>query len=315
LLIFPGIVFLFCIQNYCCVGKAGMSGLLVSNLAAAGPLGLSAFDESSRVELRPDWTETELQAVFRAVYRQVLGNDYVMKAERLTSAESLLRQGSITVRDFVRAVAKSELYKNKFFYPNSNQRFVELNFKHLLGRPPHDEAEWAYHTGLCEEQGFDAEIDSYIDSVEYERSFGNNVVPYFRGFMVNPGSRTVGFSRMFRLYRGYASSDRGQVGGKSPRLTRELGQNFASNISKPSGSDSNWRHGAIPSDSAPRKALGGTQEESGRVYRLEVTGILQPGYPKVRRSSTAILVPYEKLSQKMQEITKKGGRIVSVSRA
>jgi len=292
-----------------------MSGLLVSNLAAAGPLGLSAFDESSRVELRPDWTETELQAVFRAVYRQVLGNDYVMKAERLTSAESLLRQGSITVRDFVRAVAKSELYKNKFFYPNSNQRFVELNFKHLLGRPPHDEAEWAYHTGLCEEQGFDAEIDSYIDSVEYERSFGNNVVPYFRGFMVNPGSRTVGFSRMFRLYRGYASSDRGQVGGKSPRLTRELGQNFASNISKPSGSDSNWRHGAIPSDSAPRKALGGTQEESGRVYRLEVTGILQPGYPKVRRSSTAILVPYEKLSQKMQEITKKGGRIVSVSRA
>jgi phycocyanin-associated rod linker protein len=42
---------------------------------------------------------------------------------------------------------------------------------------------------------------------------------------------------------------------------------------------------------------------------------LQPGYPKVRRSSTAILVPYEKLTQKMQEIVKKGGRIVSVSRA
>ncbi|HCF27804.1 MAG TPA: photosystem I reaction center subunit XII, partial [Cyanobacteria bacterium UBA11049] len=72
----------------------------------------------------PDWTENELQTVFRAVYRQVLGNDYVMKAERLSSAESLLRQGSMTVREFVRAVAKSDLYKNKFFYPNSNQRFV-----------------------------------------------------------------------------------------------------------------------------------------------------------------------------------------------
>jgi phycocyanin-associated rod linker protein len=48
-----------------------MSGLMVSNLAAAGPLGLSAFDASSRVELRPDWTEDELQKVFRAVYRQV----------------------------------------------------------------------------------------------------------------------------------------------------------------------------------------------------------------------------------------------------
>ena len=293
-----------------------MSALMVNNLAAAGPLGLSAFDASSTFELRPDWTENELQTVFRAVYRQVLGNDYIMKSERLTSAESLLRQGSMTVREFVRAVAKSELYKNKFFYPNSNQRFVELNFKHLLGRPPYDEAELAYHTELCEDQGYDAEIDSHIDSIEYEQKFGNNVVPYYTGFMVGTGSRTVGFNRMFRLYRGYASSDRGSVGGKSPRLMGELGRNQAGTIVKPSGGGSTWRHGAaIPKDAAPRKALGGTPEESGRMYRIEVTGILQPGYPKVRRSSTAILVPYERLSQKYQEIVKKGGRIVSVNPA
>lgn len=293
-----------------------MSGLIASNLAAAGSLGLSAFDESSRVELRPDWTESELQSVFRAIYRQVLGNDYIMKSERLTSAESLLRQGSFTVREFVRAVAKSDLYKNKFFYPNSNQRFAELNFKHLLGRPPYDEAELASHTSLCEVEGYDAEIDSYIDSIEYEQKFGNGVVPYYTGFLVEPGVRTVGFSRMFRLYRGYASSDRGSIGGKSPRLMRELGQNQASTIVKPSGGAGNWKHGAaIPQDAAPRKALGGTQEESGRVYRIEVTGILQPGYPKVRRSSTAFLVPYERLSEKYQEIVKKGGRIVSVNPA
>ncbi|NDJ18184.1 phycobilisome linker polypeptide [Myxacorys almedinensis] len=295
-----------------------MGGLLVNNLAAAGPLGLSAFDDSSRVELRPDWTEAELQSVFRAAYRQVLGNDYIMKSERLVSAESLLRQGMTTVRDFVRAIAKSDLYKSKFFYRNSNQRFVELNFKHLLGRAPYDEAEWGYHTGLCEEQGYDAEIDSYIDSMEYENKFGNNVVPYYTGFQVEAGVRTTGFTRMFRLYRGYASSDRGSIGGKSPRLTRELGQNFASRIDKPSGGGSGasgWKHAAIPDDAAPRKALGGTQQESGRVYRIEVTGILQPGYPKVRRSSSAILVPYEQLSQKLQEITKKGGKIVNVSRA
>lgn len=293
-----------------------MSALMVNNLAAAGPLGLSAFDASSTIELRPDWTETELQTVFRAIYRQVLGNDYIMKSERLTSAESLLRQGSITVREFVRAVAKSELYKNKFFYPNSNQRFVELNFKHLLGRPPYDEAELAYHTENCEDNGYDVEIDSYIDSIEYEQKFGNNSVPYYTGFMVGTGARTVGFSRMFRLYRGYASSDRGSVGGKSPRLMGELGRNQTSTIVKPSGGGSTWRHGAaIPKDAAPTKALGGTLEESGRMYRLEVTGILQPGYPKVRRSATAFLVPYERLSQKYQEIVKKGGRIVSVTPA
>jgi phycocyanin-associated rod linker protein len=296
-----------------------MSALMVNNLAAAGPLGLSAFDASSTIELRPDWTESELQTVFRAIYRQVLGNDYIMKSERLSSAESLLRQGSITVRDFVRAVAKSELYKNKFFYPNSNQRFVELNFKHLLGRPPYDEAELAYHTELCEDNGYDAEIDSLIDSTEYEQKFGNNVVPYYTGFMVGTGARTVGFTRMFRLYRGYATSDRGSVGGKSPRLMGELGRNQTSTIVRPSGGASggaSWRHAAaIPQDAAPRKALGGTPEESGRMYRIEVTGILQPGYPKVRRSATAFLVPYERLTQKYQEIVKKGGRIVSVTPA
>lgn len=293
-----------------------MTKLLVNNLAAAGSLGLESFDSSSTVELRPDWTEADLQTVFRAAYKQVLGNDYIMKSERLTSAESLLRQGSISVRDFVRAIAKSELYKKKFFYPNSNQRFVELNFKHLLGRPPQDEREWAIHTSRVEEEGFDAEIDSYLDSEEYTQAFGNNVVPYYRGFQVKSGSRTTDFTRMFRLYRGYASSDRGTVGGINPRLTRELGQNSVSNISRPSSdSGGSWRHSNVSTDMAPRKALGGTNEESGRMFRLEVTGILQPGYPKVRRSSTAILVPYEKLSQKMQEIVKKGGRIVSVTRA
>ncbi|MBW4638921.1 MAG: phycobilisome linker polypeptide [Gloeocapsa sp. UFS-A4-WI-NPMV-4B04] len=294
-----------------------MSALMVNNLAAAGPLGLSAFDASSRFELRPDWTESELQTVIKAVYRQVLGNDYIMKSERLTSAESLLRQGSLTIREFVRAVAKSDLYKNKFFYRNPNQRFCELNFKHLLGRPPYDEAELAYHTELCEDNGYDVEIDSYIDSVEYEQKFGNSVVPYYTGFQVGTGSRTVGFSRMFRLYRGYASSDRGSVGGNSPRLMGEIGRNQASTIVKPSGGGTTWRHGAaIPKDATSIKALGGgTPEASGRMYRIEVTGILQPGYPKVRRSATAFLVPYERLSQKYQEIVKKGGRIVSVTPA
>ncbi len=291
-----------------------MSGLVASNLAAAGRLGLSAFNET-KVELRPDWTENDLQAVFRAAYRQVLGNDYVMKSERLTYAESQLRQGSLTVRDFVRAIANSDLYKSKFFYPNSNQRFVELNFKHLLGRPPYDEAELGYHTGLVEDKGYDAEIDAIIDSIEYETNFGNNIIPYYRGFLVEPGVRTVGFTRMFSLYRGYANSSRSQLGGKSPRLTRELGQNQSSAIRNPSSGSTSWSHGAIPKDAAPKKALGGSWGESGRIYRVEVSGILQPGYPKVRRSSTAFLIPYEKLTEKYQEISRNGGKIISVTPA
>ena len=290
-----------------------MSGLVAANLAAAGKLGVSAFD-ASRVELRPDWSEDDLQAVIRAAYRQVLGNDYIMKSERLVNAESQLRQGNITVREFVRAIAKSDLYKNKFLFSNSNTRFIELNYKHLLGRAPYSEDEINYHLNLYNEKGYDVEIDSYIDSAEYEDNFGNNVVPYYRGFSVEPGVRTTGFTRMFRLYRGYANSDRAQVEGKAPHLFRELAQNRASTIVKPTGEGSRSFYSSV-GDETPGKALGGSWGESGRIYRLEVTGIRNPGYPKVRRSSVAYLIPYEQMLPKMQQIHRMGGTIVSVTPA
>ncbi|TVQ55361.1 MAG: photosystem I reaction center subunit XII [Spirulina sp. DLM2.Bin59] len=281
-----------------------MPTLVASNLAAAGRLGLDAFD-GSYVELRPNWTEADLQLVFKAAYRQVFGNDYVMKAQRLTSAESLLRQGNISVRDFIRALAKSDLYKEKFFYANNNQRFVELNFKHLLGRPPLDQEELAYHTHLVEDQGYDAEIDSYFESEEYARRFGDSVVPYFTGFSVEPGCRTVGFTRMFNLYRGYANNDRGQVGGPTARLNRQLAVNQSATIAGPTGRDESY--------AVPAKAFGGIGNQSARMYRVEVTGLIgRQLRPVIRRSNTAYLVPYENLSDRIQQILRSGGKILSV---
>jgi phycocyanin-associated rod linker protein len=287
----------------------------VAITAAASRLGTSAFSNATPIELRLGFTKEEAENVIRAVYRQVLGNDYLMKSERLVSAESLLKDGTISVREFVRAVAKSELYKTKFFYDSFQTRLIELNYKHLLGRAPFDESEVVFHLDLYENKGYDAEIDSYIDSEEYQIHFGDNVVPYYRGFQFQPGARTVGFSRMFRLYRGYANSSRAQTEGRNSRLARELAQNTASSIVGPSSSDSSWAHYNASSDVAPTKCLGGSIGESPRVYRLEVAGIRGAGYPAVRRSSTAFLVPYDQLLDKMQQIHRTGGKIVSVKPA
>ncbi|KYC36681.1 photosystem I reaction center subunit XII [Scytonema hofmannii PCC 7110] len=282
--------------------------------AAASRLGTEAFNDSPRIELRPNASKDNVEAVIRAVYRQVLGNDYLMASERLKSAESLLRDGNLTVREFVRSVAKSELYKKKFFYNSFQTRLIELNYKHLLGRAPYDESEVVYHLDLYQNQGYDAEIDSYIDSVEYQTNFGDNIVPYYRGFATQPGQKTVGFNRMFRLYRGYANSDRAQVEGTTSRLARDLATNSASSIVGPSGSNENWNYRAS-SDVAPRKNLGNAVGQGDRVYRIEVAGLLSPGYPKVRRSSTAIFVPYERLSEKLQQLQRQGGKIVSINPA
>lgn len=282
---------------------------------AASRLGTSAFQEMPRMELRPNWSKEDAQNVIRAVYRQLLGNDYLMKSERLVSAESLLCDGSITVREFVRAVAKSELYKTKFFYGSFQTRVIELNYKHLLGRAPYDESEVIYHLDLYQNQGYDADIDSYIDSPEYLENFGENIVPFYRGFEFQRGQRTVGFTRLFQLYRGYANSDRSQIAGSASRLARELGENSVSAIVAPSGGSNGWSYRPSGQSVYPGTGFskGGPLAQSGRTYRIEVAGIIQRQYPRVRRSSKSFIVPYEQLSFQLQEIQRQGGKVASIT--
>lgn len=282
---------------------------------AASRLGTSAFIDAPKVELRPNPTKEDVEMVIRAVYRQLLGNDYLMKSERLTSAESLLRDGKTTVQDFVRSVAKSELYKSKFFYNSFQTRVIELNYKHLLGRAPYDEAEVVYHLDLYENQGYEADIDSYIDSIEYQANFGDSIVPYYRGFSTQKGQKTVGFNRMFRLYRGYANSDNAQIEGNSSRLASELGRNGASAIVGPSGSNDGWSYRPSVKGVTPSSNFGGAAAfgKTGRTFRVEISGLNQPRYPKVRRISKAFIVPYEELSTQLKRFQRLGGKIASIT--
>jgi phycocyanin-associated rod linker protein len=268
----------------------------MAGVKESGRLGISAFQEMKPVELRPNWTEADVNAVIRAAYRQVFGNEYIMQSERLTSAESLLRQGQIKVRDFVRALAQSELYRSKFFYSNFQVRFIELNYKHLLGRAPYDEAEIAYHNDLYSSEGYEAEINSYIDSLEYQQSFGENVVPHYRDLVTTGvGQQTVGFTRLFQLYRGYANSDRSQSQTKS-RLTWDLARNTASPIS-------------VPSAGALSGAVGGNR---GDVYRVRVMQAASAASPVVRRSTMEMLVSYDQLSNKLQQLNRSGSKVMSI---
>ncbi|MDJ0691764.1 MAG: phycobilisome rod-core linker polypeptide, partial [Xenococcaceae cyanobacterium MO_188.B32] len=81
------------------------------------------IQDPEAIELRPNATEDDLQVVIRAVYKQVLGNAHLLESDRLSSAESLLRNGDITVRGFVRLVAQSDLYKSQFFENSYQYRF------------------------------------------------------------------------------------------------------------------------------------------------------------------------------------------------
>lgn len=270
----------------------------MTGLGEAARSEIKSFTELKRVELRSDRTKENVEVVIRAAYRQVLGNAYLMETERLVSAESLLHQGDLSVREFVRAIAQSEFYRQKFFYPNSQTRLIELNYKHLLGRAPYDESEISYHVELYTSKGYEAEINSYIDSVEYQESFGEDIVPYHQGFLSHSGQKNVGFNRMFQLYRGYANSDRAQ-GQKQGRLTWEVAKNISSPIYPPSAG-----------------ALGGSTTGSrGELYRLRVLQSASPNSTVVRRTTTELLVPYDQLSSKLQQLNRKGSKVVSITPA
>jgi phycocyanin-associated rod linker protein len=273
-------------------GKQNMAGL-----QEAGRLGIKPFEETDPVELRNNWSQDEVQAVIAAAYRQVLGNEHLMKSERLVGAESLLVRGAITVREFVRAIALSELYRQKFLYPNFHVRFIELNYKHFLGRAPYDQAEISYHLDLFLNEGYEAEINSYLSSVEYNNRFGDNIVPSNQDFQVDhPGQRAVGFGRLLQLYRGYASSDRAQ-GRKQPRLTNEVARKLAAPI-------------AAPTAGALSGGLGGAR---GDVYRLRVVRAATANAPVVRQSTTEILVSYDQLTPKLQQLSRAGNKVISVT--
>ncbi|ERN41947.1 phycobilisome linker polypeptide/CpcD/allophycocyanin linker domain protein [Rubidibacter lacunae KORDI 51-2] len=228
--------------------------------------------------------------VIRAVYRQVLGNAHVMDSERLASAESMLCDGSISVRGFVQCVANSELYRERFFNTASPYRFVELNFKHLLGRAPLDQAEISEHIRLYNEQGYEAEIASYIFSDEYQDAFGENVVPYYKGIRSQVGQKQVGYNRMFALFRGPAESS-------TPIKDAKL-YSVATNST----------NSIVPPRSGERSS--GAADATGKRFKIVVAGQTAGG--RRRLANTTYIVAGDNMTSQIQRINRTSGRIVSI---
>lgn len=243
------------------------------------------------LELRSSSSPDDFAAIIRAVYKQVLGNPHIMDSERLTTAESQLCNGTLTVREFVRAVAKSDFYRSRYFETCAPYRFVELNFKHLLGRAPLDQAELSKHIQICINEGYDAEIDSYIDSQEYQENFGDNIVPYYRGASSQVGVKQVGYNRTLNLYQGYAGVD---SAFKESRLVDAIATNSGGKIN-------------LPSTGGRRS---GYKDATEKMFKIVVKG---SKFDSPRRTSvTEYIVSGGKMSPQIQRIHRAGGTISEI---
>ena len=238
-------------------------------------------------ELRSNFTEADLQVVIRAVYKQVFGNAHLLECDRQTSAESLLKDGDITVRGFVRMVAQSDLYRSLFFENSSQYRFIELNCKHFLGRAPLNQAEISAHVQTYNNSGYEAEIDSYIDSDEYLLNFGENTVPSPRSTS-DAAVSNVGFNRVYSLYRGDATSD----SGRSAQLISDLAANLPTPIIAPT------QGGGTPGSNKKRFRVKANKASIGSLNRV---------------SNQTYEVSYDQLNAKIKNLHRTGAKILSIT--
>ncbi len=286
----------------------------------ASVLGVERFSQESEapIELVPGADSEDKELIIRAVYKQVLGNAYVMDSERQLIAESQFKLGEISVREFVRSIAKSDLYRTRFFDACSRYRYIELAFRHLLGRAPSDFEEMRRHAERLDATGYDSDIDSFLDSDEYQNKFGEWTVPYQRGWKTESCATLQEFTWSFQLLRGNSSSSlKGNLAGIQSRLGGAAYQNRPLSVVAPSSADSqgwSFRPSANLKDAVTRVGVGGSQE--GKIYRVEVTSYRANNVRRISRyikANRVYFVPFNKLSEQYQRIHSEGGKIASIT--
>jgi phycobilisome rod-core linker protein len=121
---------------------------------------------------------SDMDALINAAYRQIFFHAFA--SDREVALESQLRNGQITVREFIRGLCLSKTFTESFYNLNSNYRFVEHCVEKLLGRSVYNDKEkiaWSIVIATKGRAGF---INDLLNSPEYIENFGENIVPYQR---------------------------------------------------------------------------------------------------------------------------------------
>jgi len=164
-----------------------------------------------------------------------------------------------------------------------------------------------HHFTILQEQGYDAEIDSYLDSAEYQERFGEEGVPYLHGWNYSAGQQGLQFSYMLQLVRGTAASIKGDITKNQSRLNPSVHAELPLPVVSPMAKGNVFRK--VATDGVTRQGVGSGEE--GRTFRVEITGF--NNYRLHKRSNRVRFIPFNKLLEYQQQIHREGGRIASIT--
>ncbi|MBD1872621.1 phycobilisome rod-core linker polypeptide [Nodosilinea sp. FACHB-131] len=133
----------------------------------------------------------ERQAALHQIYAQVLERQpYGFERKQLAKIEAEFLRNKIGVKRFLRELGHSEVYLNEFYYNSSNLKFIELCFKHFIGRAPSGQVEMHRYCDTLMRQGVKAMITALLDSEDYSKHFGCFTVPHAWAEDSYPSPRT-----------------------------------------------------------------------------------------------------------------------------
>ena len=172
------------------------------------PLRVGSDEDPKAVSMDKAMDREDQNFVIEAAYRQIFFHAF--KVDRDRTLECQLRDGQITVRDFIRSLCLSDTFNRSFYNLNSNYRVARHLVEKLLGRKTHGKAEEIAWSAVLMTRGIKGMVDDILDSQEYLDAFGYDTVPYHRNRVV--GSRDLGETPFNITSPRYESYYRGILG-------------------------------------------------------------------------------------------------------
>ncbi len=146
----------------------------------------------------------KMDELIQAAYRQVFNEQQMLRSNRQRELESQLRNGQITVRDFVRGLVLSEPFRRRNYEVNNNYRFVQMCVQRLLGRDVYRDKEKLAWSIVLATSGLEGFVNALLESEEYMSNFGYDTVPYqLRRILPQRESGELPFARMPRYGADY----------------------------------------------------------------------------------------------------------------
>ncbi len=161
-----------------------------------------AAEAPQRFVMKPGLSGSEKAEIIRAAYRQVFERDIVKGYSQVVCPveATQVRQGQLSMREFIRALGRSKVYRRQFYGRFSNSRVVELAFRHFLGRGVSSIEEFRQYFAIVSSKGLGGLVDALVNGMEYARVFGEETVPYLRD-IGEEAQESAGWGSNRKLFR------------------------------------------------------------------------------------------------------------------